>query len=295
MIPIVAIVILNWNGYQDTVACVESCLLSTYQSFHILIVDNDSTDNSEGLLRQRFPDLEILQTGSNLGFAGGNNVGIRRALASGADYVWLLNNDTIVAPDALTELVKVAESAPRAGMVGSKVLLHGEPDKIWFAGAFWTSDGANIHHRGFGEDDVGQYDEPCKVDALTGCSLLVRTELIKSIGLMREDYFLYSEDADWCRTAAEHGFDLIYAPAAKVWHKVSCSVGNSSSRQWYYYTRNACLLIERHRREKLFSHILFHQSYQLRKALREKNREAVKGMVAGLRDYFLRRFGKRQP
>jgi GT2 family glycosyltransferase len=292
--PNVHIVILNWNGYQDTIACVESCLQSVYPAFRILIVDNGSDDNSETVLRQHFPAVEILQTGSNLGFAGGNNVGIRRALACGADYVWLLNNDTIVAPEALTELVKVAASAPRVGMVGSKILFHDEPDKIWFAGAFWTADGANIHHRGFGEKDAGQYDEPCNVDALTGCSLLVKAELIKSIGLMREDYFLYSEDADWCRTAAEHGYELLYVPASKVWHKVSGSVGNSSSLQWYYYTRNSCLFIERHKREKLFAHIVFHQSYQLRKALREKSREAVKGIVAGLKDYFLRRFGMRR-
>lgn len=294
MTPNVHIVILNWNGYQDTIACVESCLQSVYPAVRILIVDNGSSDNSETLLRQRFPNVEILQSGSNLGFAGGNNVGIRRALACGADYVWLLNNDTVIAPDALTELVKVAASAPRVGMAGSKILFHDEPDKIWFAGAFWTSDGANIHHRGFGERDVGQYDESCQVDALSGCSLLVKAELINSVGLLREDYFLYSEDTDWCRAAAELGFELSYAPAAKVWHKVSSSVGNSSSRQWYYYTRNACLFIERHKREKLFAHIVFHQSYQLRKALREKNREAVKGIVAGLKDYFLRRFGMRR-
>lgn len=292
--PTVCVLILNWNGYQDTIACVESCLQSDYPSFRILIVDNGSNDNSETILRQRFPDIELLQTGSNLGFAGGNNVGIRHALAGGADYLWLLNNDTVVAPDALSELVKMAEGSPRAGMVGSKILFHDEPDTIWFAGAFWTADGANIHHRGFEEKDAGQYDEPCSVDALTGCSLLIKAELIKRIGLLREDYFLYAEDTDWCRTAAEHGYELVYAPASKVWHKVSSSVGNSSSRQWYYYTRNTCLFIERHKREKLFVHIVFHQSYQLRKALREKNREAVKGIVAGLKDYFLRRFGVRR-
>jgi hypothetical protein len=180
-------------------------------------------------------------------------------------------------------------------MVGAKILFHDEPETIWFAGAFWTADRANIHHRGFGEKDTGQYDEPCKVDALTGCSLLVKAELIKSIGLMREDYFLYSEDADWCRTAAEHGYELLYTPAARVWHKVSGSVGNSSSLQWYYYTRNTCLFIERHARKRLLSHLVNHQGYQLRKAFREGNWPIFRASLAGLRDYLLRRFGMRRP
>lgn len=295
MKPVVFVIILNWNGYQDTVACVESCLQSTYLAFQILIVDNGSSDNSEPLLRQRFPDIEILQTGSNLGFAGGNNVGIRQALASGADYVWLLNNDTIVAPDALTELVKLAEGAPRVGMVGSKILFHGQPSTIWFAGGFWTPDGGNFLHRGFGEEDAGLYDTPCGVDFLTGCSLLVKTGLIEEIGPMREDYFLYWEDADWSRRAVESGWELWYAPVARVWHKVSASAGNRSARQWYYYTRNACLFIERHRRGHLISHLINHQGYQLRKALREKDWQVSRGIIAGLRDYLLRRFGMRNP
>lgn len=294
MTAIVTIIILNWNGHQDTIACVESCLKLTYPAFRILIVDNGSTDGSEEILRQQFSDIELLQTGSNLGFAGGNNVGIHHALTGGADYIWLLNNDTVVTPEALNELVKMAESSPRAGMVGSKILLHDEPDTIWFAGAFWTSDGANIHHRGCGEKDAGQYDESCSVDALTGCSLLVKAELIKNIGLIREDYFLYAEDADWCRAAAEGGYELLYAPASKVWHKVSGSVGNSSSRQWYYYTRNTCLFIERHARKQLLSHLLNHQGYQLRKAYSERNWPKFRAILAGLRDYLLHRFGEKR-
>lgn len=222
-------------------------------------------------------------------------MGIRRALAGGADYIWLLNNDTIIDPDALTELVKVAESAPRVGMVGSKILFHEQPSRIWFVGGFRTPDGGNFLHRGFDEKDVGQYDVPCRVDFLTGCSLLVKAGLIDEIGLMREDYFLYWEDADWSRSAVEKGWELFYAPAAKVWHKVSVSAGNRSASQWHYYTRNACLFIERHERKRLLSHLVNHQGYQLRKALREGDRTILRGILAGLRDYLLRRFGMRRP
>jgi GT2 family glycosyltransferase len=289
----VYIIILNWNGYKDTIACIESCLQSTYPNFHLLIVDNGSSDNSETIILQRFPGIEIMQTGSNLGFAGGNNVGIRRALSVGVDYIWLLNNDTIVAPDALAEMVKSAENAPRVGMVGSKILFHDQPSKIWFAGGFWTVDGGNLLHRGFGEEDVGQYDTPCGADFLTGCSLLVKTGLIGEIGQLRDDYFLYWEDADWSRRAVEGGWDLLYAPAARVWHKVSASAGNRSATQWYFYTRNACLFIERHRRSHLLSHLINHQGHQLRKALHEKDWQVSRGIITGLRDYLLRRFGMR--
>lgn len=291
----VCIVILNWNGYQDTVACVESCLQSNYPAYSIIIVDNGSRDNSEKLFRQRFPDIEILQTGSNLGFAGGNNVGIRHALASGADYVWLLNNDTIIAPDALTELVKLAESSPRIGMVGSKILFHEQPSKIWFAGGFLTVGGGDVIHRGFGDEDTGQYDVPCRVDFITGCSMLVKADLIAEVGPMREDYFLYWEDVDWSRSAVEKGWDIYYAPAAKVWHKVSASAVNRSTSQWYYFTRNACLFIERHARKQLLSNLINNQGYHLRKALREGERAIVRGILTGIRDYLLRRFGVRRP
>lgn len=295
LLPSVYIIILNWNGYRDTIACVESCLLGTYPNFRILIVDNASSDNSAAILRHYFPAIELLHTGSNLGFAGGNNVGIRRALAEGADYVWLLNNDTIVAPEALTELVKTAESDSRIGMAGSKILFHEPASAIWFAGGFRTPDGANFLHRGSGEDDNGQYELPCRVDFLTGCSMLVKAGLIAEIGQLREDYFLYWEDADWSRSAIEHGWELFYTPASRIWHKVSASAGNRSFRQWYYFTRNACLFFERHERKRLLAHLVNHQGYQLRRAFSAGDREALRGILSGLRDYLLRRFGYREP
>lgn len=146
MVPSISIIILNWNGRSDTIECVESCLLSTYPSFRIVVVDNGSSDGSEAALLEKFPYLDIVQTGCNLGYAGGNNRGIRHALANGADYVWLLNNDTVVAPDALAELVAMAEATPHSGMIGSKILFYDRPDTIWFAGGFWSPDGAHIWH-----------------------------------------------------------------------------------------------------------------------------------------------------
>ncbi len=125
--PMVYIILLNWNGWKDTVECVESCRKLSYPDVRIVIVDNGSTDGSETRLRERFPDLELIQTGANLGFAGGNNVGIRYALEKGAEYVWLLNNDTIADAEALSALVQAAEDDQTVGMVGSKIVYHDDP------------------------------------------------------------------------------------------------------------------------------------------------------------------------
>jgi GT2 family glycosyltransferase len=291
----VFIVILNWNGWQDTAACVESCLASDYPGYRIIVVDNGSTDDSVSHLKQKFPDLDIIENDANLGFGGGNNVGIGQALASGADYIWLLNNDTLVAPDSLSKLVYLAEGNAAIGMVGSKIFYYGHPQKIWYAGAYWTADGGNISYRGYDQEDAGLYDEPCEVDFITGCSMLAKAALIRQIGLMPEEFFLYWEDSSWSRTAVEHGWKLYYEPESRVWHKVSASVGDRSALQWYYYTRNHCLFVERHARGKLLRHIVNHQWYQLRKAWREQNMAAANGILAGLRDYLLRRFGMHTP
>lgn len=134
-LPLVYVVILNWNGYADTADCLTTCLTNRYPRTRIVVVDNGSSDGSELLLRSAFPEITVVQTGSNLGYAGGNNVGIRHALGSGADYVVLLNNDTVVDPDFITSLVQIATADCRPGMLCSNIFFHDPPNVIWFAGA----------------------------------------------------------------------------------------------------------------------------------------------------------------
>src|SRR5689334_13312211 len=135
MSPSVSVVLLNWNGWKDTIPCVESLRQLGYANVQIVVVDNASTDESEERIRAACPDVTLLQSGANRGFAGGNNVGIRYALEHSADYVWLLNNDTLVRPNTLSALVARAESDPRIGFVGSKILYASRPDLVWYAGA----------------------------------------------------------------------------------------------------------------------------------------------------------------
>lgn len=243
--PLVYVVILNWNGWQDTLACVASCRKLTWPNFRILVVDNGSTDGSEAILRERLQDVEILQSGANLGFAGGNNVGIRHALKAGADYVWLLNNDAEAGPEALTELVGALEADTKAGMASSKIYYHGDPRRIWSAGGLWEGGRLRWRMLGANQLDRGQFDQPGERGTASGCSVLVRARMIEEIGPMDEEYFLYWEDTEWCARAQKEGYTLLFAPTSHVWHKVSSSTREASFSQHYYSTRNGLYFLSR--------------------------------------------------
>jgi GT2 family glycosyltransferase len=236
----VMIIIVNWNNESDTAECLESCRKLDYPDFSMIVVDNGSSDGSGGRLRQRFPDVEVIETGCNLGFAGGNNVGIRGALEAGAKYIWLLNNDTVVDRGALSALVEVAEHDSTVGMVGSKILLFGDPGMIWYAGGLIDDHAPyRCSHRGVGEEDMGQYDDLSETGYVTGCSMLVRRDVIEQIGELDEGMFLYFEDTDWGVRARNGGWRLMYAPRSVVLHKASASMGGMDSpRMLYYLARN---------------------------------------------------------
>lgn len=243
--PLVYVVILNWNGHADTVECLRSCGKISYALVRILVVDNGSSDGSEQLLRNEFPEIEVIQTGANLGFAGGNNVGIRHALCQAADYVLLLNNDTVVDPDFITPLVNAAAADPQAGILCSKIFFHDPPNVIWFAGAnFFPSLGWG-RHRGYGKRDGVQFDQPGKTDRPTGCAMMVTRRLCETAGLLREEMFCYAEDLDWGLRARKVGFKVLYVPASKVWHKVSRATGGEASPiSQYYSIRNTLLCLD---------------------------------------------------
>lgn len=244
-LPAVTVVVLNWNNLPDTIECLESLRSVAYPALRLLLVDNGSTDGSEAALRARFPDLDVLQTGENLGFAGGNNAGIRRALAAGADHVVLLNNDTTVDPGFVTALVDAARQHPRAGLLSSKILLFDRPDVLWFAGASfhpWLGWG---RHRGHGERDTGQYDRVEETDRPTGCALLATRACCERVGLLREEYFCYAEDLEWGLRARAQGFQVLYVPGSRVWHKVSRSTGGArSTLPLRYQTRNVLACVD---------------------------------------------------
>lgn len=291
--PLVTIIILNWNNWSDTLACFESCRKLTWPEFRIIIVDNNSTDGSEEIFRARCPDVAIIQAGANLGFAGGNNIGIRHALTTGADYVWLLNNDAVADPDALARLVEALQAAPAAAAAGSKIYYHDDPERIWFAGGIWARGRLRVRQRGAGQLDKGEYDELCPVGSVSGCSMLIRSTVIREIGLLDESYFLYWEDTDWCARAQKNGYKALFVPTSHVWHKVSATVAARSQQQYYYNTRNGLMFCMRH---DILSLPLFlaYVTADVAVGMLRGNREMLHGYRCGIVDFLKGIRGQRE-
>ncbi|MFQ5688125.1 MAG: glycosyltransferase family 2 protein, partial [Candidatus Scalindua sp.] len=240
--PKVTIVILNWNNWSDTVDCLESVYDINYPNFEIVVVDNGSTDNSVREIKSRFDSLTLLEAHENLGFSKGVNYGIKFAMNNNAEYVFLLNNDTIVDKNVLTELVGRISKDQKVGLVGGKIYFLNEKDKIWSAGGGIKPFSKRTYHFGENQFDNREYDSEREVDFLSGCCLLIRKEVIREIGLFDTDYFMYYEDADFCLRTKEL-FKVIYYPQAKIWHKV----GNASRKSNidYYRMKNHFLFLEK--------------------------------------------------
>jgi GT2 family glycosyltransferase len=226
----VAIIVLTYNGLQDTRECLKSLQQLREAQATVYVVDNGSNDGTADAIAAEFHDLVILiRNEKNLLYAGGNNIGIRRALADGNDWLLLLNNDTTVAPDFLTHLVRAGKELPRA-ILAPKIYYSARPDEFWFAGGIGNIRRAHFAHRGIREKDVGQYNNTEPIDWATGCSLFVPREIFEKVGLLDESLGLYNEDVDFCLRAKASGFDIYYVPSAKIWHKVSAAVGGNLSR-----------------------------------------------------------------
>lgn len=239
-LPHVVAIVLNWNGLPDTRVCLHSLQAQDYAALTVLLVDNGSTDGSVPALRAEFPDLPILETGANLGFCGGNNAGIEWALAHGADYVLLLNNDAWFDPAMTRQLVTAAEADPRIGMAGPKIYQAAPPDTLWSAGGVVTYWGNVTGMRGFGKPDRGQFDRPADVDYLPGCGILVRRQVLEQVGLLDLAYYCYYEDTDWAMRARQAGWRIWYVPAATMWHKGGNSTGGFyNAREKYMAGVNA--------------------------------------------------------
>ncbi len=299
--PLVHIIVLTWNEYNDTVECLESLGKINYSNYKIILVDNGSRDGSIQKLRERFgkdEKVRIIANEKNLGFAGGNNVGIKYAMNKGADAVLLINNDTIVDPNFLTELVKAEKENKQAGILGSKIYYEGDPKRIWSAGGKVSKLLTKGVHIGYDEIDNGQYDETKKRDYLTGCCLLIKKEVIKKIGVLADDYFLYYEDTDYCLRARKAGYDCLYIPASKIWHKVSRSSKPGSSSYIYYHTRNGLAMARRNGSPLIkfltYLNCLFLFLKQIVKyVFMPAKRKWAVAVLEGERDFLLGKMGKK--
>lgn len=234
----VEIVVLNWNGWQDTIACLLSVQRQDYPNFHLLVVDNGSTDESVAEIRKSFPSVELLQTGSNLGFGGGCNLGIRQALARGADFVWLINSDATADSCALSALVRTAEGNQALGAVGSVLYEMGTPERVqlWGGGRVNLWLGKSRHQQ-----------SPGRLDFISGASLLLRCAALDNVGLFDQaTFFMYWEDTDLAFRLRKAGWQLAVADDSRVWHKQCASLGQRSPLLDEYFTQSAVRFFRRH-------------------------------------------------
>jgi hypothetical protein len=244
-----AVVVLNWNGLEDTRALLPTlarCRAPEGWSARVLVVDNGSSDGSAEKIAPEFPAVEVLALPENRRFAGGCNAGLRRALDQGADAVMLLNNDTEADPGLFEKLVLALEEDPRAGAAAPLICFQQPLDVIWYAGGRCVPGLGLAAHRGLRQYDRGQYRAVEETDYLTGCCLLATRAAWEKVGLLDESYFLYAEDADWCLRARAAGLRLLFVPAARMWHKVSASSGAASPWKIYQRLRANLALFQRH-------------------------------------------------
>ena len=245
--PRVSIIVLNWNGLSDTIECLESLKKITYQNYEVIVVDNGSEGDDVHVLRAKFGNYtQLIENDKNYGFCEGNNIGIREALRNGADYVLLLNNDTIVAPDFLSELVNVSESGPKIGLAGPKIYFYREPNRIWFAGGK-ISLFSSSSNRGFNRIDNGQFDKVDYVDFVSGSCMMAKASVLKSVGLLDPIYFFSMEDVDIALRATQAGWKIVFVPSSRIWHKVFQSAAKNPDII-FYASRNALILARKHRR-----------------------------------------------
>jgi len=247
----VAILLVNWNGYAYTQACLESLEKVKEPAFQIILVDNGS-QNSEGeQLKARFPQVHLIANPDNLGFAGGNNVGIRYALEQGFDQVLLLNNDTTVTPSFLQELQACLDQS-RCGVAQPLILFAHEPHKLWSAGGKWNS----LLGRAITLGDrvpLEKYSVPAKtLDWATGCCMLVSRAALLEAGLLNEAYFAYFEDVEWSLRIRKGGFTIGLAENAIIYHEAGAASkkqhaeGTLSPKVFYFHVRNQLFLLRQH-------------------------------------------------
>ncbi len=245
----VAIILVNWNGLEFTSACLQSLRQMNFRDFEVILVDNASQNQEGKKLKNLFPEVDLIENKENLGFTGGNNVGIRKALDQDFSHVMLLNNDTVVEPDFLELMLEKFSQNPSVGIVQPLICFLDEAGKIWSAGGKWDSFLGRSITLG-DRKKLGSYVvEDRKLDWATGCCMLISREAILKNGLLNEGYFAYFEDVDWSLRFRKMGFEIALASRAKIYHEAGASSkkqhdeGVLSPRVFYYHVRNQFLLL----------------------------------------------------
>ena len=281
-----SIITVNYNGLNDTCALIDSIPFN--EDMEVIVVDNGSRVDEASMLQTRFPYIKAIRSDENLGFAGGNNLGIK--VANGK-YLYLINNDTVFKYFNPLVLIKRLEASPKIGMVCPKIRFTWDNNPIQFAG-YTPLSSITVRNRaiGFGEEDKGQYDTPHQTPYAHGAAMMLKREVIGKVGLMPECYFLYYEELDWSMMITRAGYEIWYEPASTIYHKESQSTGQNSPLRTYYITRNRLLLVKRNYTgmKKCLAYIYLQMIVATRDILRfiiKGRTDLIKATIKGLQDF----------
>lgn len=245
MDPLVGVIVLCYNGVDLTLECLSSIYKQHYPNLDVMVIDNGSQDGTADIVRTAYPQVQVKNTGENLGYAGGNNIGMQIALEHGAEYLFLLNNDTRVYPDCISALVKAISAHSRVGIVGPMVYTWDRGRIISSAGGYIDWRQADAANTGAGEVDRARY--PARlVDYINGCGLMVRRSAIERAGMLDQKYYMYYEETDWCQRVRRAGYEVRFIPEARMRHKAPIHSGELGPTTIYYQTRNRLLFFARY-------------------------------------------------
>jgi GT2 family glycosyltransferase len=290
----VAAVTVNWNRAELTGQCLDSLVKSRPPPEWIIVVDNGSHEDPAPAVRAADPAAVILRHTSNLGYAAAANTGMARALALGADAVFLINNDAIAPPDCLSELAAALQRDTRLAGTGAKILTQEQPPRIQTAYGILTYDGWLARQRGWMDPNTDHFNEPADVDYICGCAMLLRREALEHVGLFDPEFFAYHEDLDWCARARQAGYRVAYIPSAVVYHRMHASTGGGYlSPITYLAQRNSILFVRKHASWfELFKYVVHLMADLVSEAVYRYRSGEVAGFklrVRGLWDGLLRR------
>lgn len=289
----IGIILVNYNGYEDTVECLKSLEAVTYANKKIYVVDNASTVKpEEGQLEYIKAQSVYIPSKENLGFSGGNNLGIAKAIEDGCGFVLLLNNDTTVEKGFLEPLMEAANQNHNLGCIIGRIMFYSEPKIVWYAGGVYNEKTAQVCHSSWGKDysEIEQTDRSRDVTFATGCMMLIPADVIRKVGMLSEEYFLYAEDTDYCCRILQAGLRIFYCRDSVIYHKISRSTGELSSNTQYYMLRNNLMIIRKYGEHKAYAYYKL-----LRQTARDivKCNKSIKTAIEAFGAFVLSREGKR--
>ncbi len=304
MKPLVTIVIVVWNGIEDTLECLKSLSADRYPNKEILVVDNGSTDGTAERIREEGLQVCVVRCPLNLGFTGGNNVGLGEAQRRGAKYAFLLNNDTTLEPDALALLVDAAESRSGAALLSPVMHYYDAPGAVWFSGAMLSLSRGEALHQNLSPEgsrvlfpvESGGNPSAYSSDWVSGCAMLVNMNAVEQVGGFDDRFFLTWEDVDWCVRMRRANWSVLVVPSARIYHKCGRSGARLNGVHRYYAVRNSLLLAAKHAGFFYATALLCVLGRHLRTALRSEQAERRQNFATifeGLKDHLLGRYGRR--